>query len=128
MKNNNRLMRTNDEIKKEVAEIIRSGLKDPRINAMTSVIKVNTTQDLKFSKIYVSVMGDEEQKKAVMEGLGNATGFIRRELAKSVNLRNTPQLSFVLDDSLEIGIRINKIINEINSASENKEADGGSDE
>lgn len=115
MKNNNRMIRINDEIKKEVSEIIRSQLKDPRIGVMTSVLKVETTNDLKYCKIYVSVLGDDEKKEEVMVGLKNASGFIRHLLAERINLRLTPQLNFILDDSLEYSIRISKIIEDINN-------------
>lgn len=114
MKTNNRMIRINDEIRKEVSEIIRSGLKDPRVGTITSVLKVETTNDLKYCKIFVSVLGDDEKKKEVMEGLKNAAGFIRKQIAVRINLRNTPELKFVLDDSLEYSIKISKIINDIN--------------
>lgn len=114
MKTNNRMIRINDEIKKEVSEIIRSELKDPRVGTITSVIKAETTNDLKYCKIFVSVLGDDEQKKEVMEGLKNAAGFIRKQIAERINLRNTPEIKFILDDSLEYSIKISKIINDIN--------------
>lgn len=115
MKPNNRMIRINDEIKKELSEIIRAELKDPRVAALTSVIKVDTSTDLKYCKVSISVMGDENDKKAAMEGVKNAGGFIRKLIAERVNLRNTPQFTFVLDDSVEYSIKISKIINEINS-------------
>ena len=121
MKGSARLTRINDEIMKEVAEIIRSGLKDPRIGSMTSVLKVDTTNDLAYCKVYVSVYGDEEQKKEVMLGLGNAAGFIRREIAHRINLRNTPTFKFLLDDSMEYSDRINRLIREVNSSEEQRE-------
>ncbi len=114
MKTNNRMIRINDEIRKEVSEIIRSELKDPRVGTITSVLKVETTNDLKYCKIFVSILGDDEKKKEVMEGLKNAAGFIRKQIAVRINLRNTPELKFVLDDSLEYSIKISKIINDIN--------------
>ncbi len=114
MKTNNRMIRINDEIRKEVSEIIRSELKDPRVGTITSVLKVETTNDLKYCKIFVSILGDDEKKKEVMEGLKNAAGFIRKQIAVRINLRNTPELKFILDDSLEYSIKISKIINDIN--------------
>ena len=123
MKNSNRMSRINDEIKKEISEIILNELKDPRINAMTSVIKAEATQDLKFCKVYVSVLGDEEDKKNIMAGLKNAGGFIRHLLAERVNLRLTPQLIFKLDDSLEYSIRMSKLIDEISVKSDAPEGD-----
>ena len=86
MKTNNRLSRINDEIMKELSQIIRAELKDPRIGVMTSVIRVETTQDLKYCKVYVSVLGDEKDKENVMKGLQNAGGFIRRLIAQRMNL------------------------------------------
>lgn len=113
MKNNNRMIRINDEIKKEVAEIIRSELKDPRIGAITSVLKVDTTNDLKFCKVYVSILGDKPKKEEVMQVLKNASGFIRKQVAMKINLRNTPEFKFELDESLEYSIRISKLIDEV---------------
>lgn len=113
-KSNNRMIRINDEIKKELAEIIRSELKDPRIAALTSVIKVDTSTDLKYCKVAISVLGDENDKKSAMEGIRHAGGFIRKLIAERVNLRNTPQFTFTLDESVEYGIKIARMINEIN--------------
>ncbi len=92
MKNNNRISRINDEIMKELSQIIRFEVKDPRINAMTSVIRVDTTADLKYCKVFVSVLGNEEEKQNVMKGLKNAGGFIRHLVAERINLRFTPEL------------------------------------
>ena len=114
MKNNTRMIRINDEIKKEVAEIIRSELKDPRIGVITSVLKVETTNDLKYCKVFVSVLGDDDKKQEVMEGLKNATGFIRKQVANRINLRNTPSFKFELDNSLEYSIKMSKLIDEVN--------------
>ena len=114
MKNNTRIIRINDEIKRELSEIIRSELKDPRIGVMTSVLKVDTTNDLKYCKVQVSVLGDDAQKQEVLEGLKNASGFLRKQVATRINLRNTPQFKFEIDDSLEYSIRISKLIDEVN--------------
>lgn len=114
MKNNTRMIRINDEIKRELSEIIRSELKDPRIGVMTSVLKVDTTNDLKYCKVQVSVLGDDAQKQEVLEGLKNASGFIRKQVATRINLRNTPQFKFEIDDSLEYSVRISKLIDEVN--------------
>ncbi len=113
MKNNNRMTRINDEILKELSQIIRGEIKDPRVGVMTSVLRVDTTPDLKYCKVFVSVLGNEDEKDGVMKGLKNATGFIRRLLAQRVNLRNTPELIFKLDDSVEYSIRMSKLIDEI---------------
>ena len=123
MKNNNRMTRINDEILKEVAQILRGELKDPRVGVMTSVLRVDTTPDPKYCKVYVSVLGNDEEKQGVMKGLKNATGFIRRLLAQRVNLRNTPELIFKLDDSVEYSIRMSKLIDEISKGSANSTGD-----
>lgn len=122
MKNNTRLARINDELLKELSQIIRTEVKDPRIGAMTTVIRVDTTQDLKYSRIYVSVLGDEEEKKSVMQGLKNASGFIRGLIAKRVNLRFTPELQFKLDESTEYAVHMNQLLNEISNDLAQKKA------
>lgn len=110
----NRISRINDEILREVANIIRLEIKDPRVGSMTTVVKVDTTNDLSQCKIFVSILGEKEQKEEVMEGLKNASGFIRKQLAERINLRNTPEVKFILDESLEYSIKISKLINEVN--------------
>lgn len=122
MKNNTRLARINDELLRELSQILRTEVKDPRIGAMTTVIRVDTTQDLKYARIYVSVLGNEEEKKSVMEGLKNASGFIRGLIAKRVNLRFTPELQFKLDESTEYAVHMNSLINQIASDLATKEA------
>ncbi|WP_425278637.1 30S ribosome-binding factor RbfA [Defluviitalea saccharophila] len=119
MAKGSRMIRINEEIKKELSDIIRQDLKDPRINqTMVSVLNVDTTNDLKYCKIYISIMGDEEQKQGVIDGLKSASGFIRREIARRINLRNTPELIFKMDDSIEYGIRLSKLIHDVNSNTE----------
>jgi ribosome-binding factor A len=107
------MIRINDEIARVAAEIIRSELSDPRIGAVVSVVGSETTSDLKYCKIRVSVLG-EEKKDETMEGLNRAAGFIRRRVAETVNLRQTPEISFVYDDSIEHGMRMRKLIDEVN--------------
>jgi ribosome-binding factor A len=80
---------------------------------MTSVTKVETSNDLKYAKIYVSVLGDEVQKAEVMTGLKSAQGFIRKQIAERINLRVTPELKFIMDSSLEHGMKISKLLSEI---------------
>lgn len=125
MKQNARMTRINDEIQKELANIIRSEIKDPRVGSMTSVIRVETTSDLKYCKVFVSVLGNEDEKVNVMKGLKNAGGFMRHLLAERINLRNTPELVFKLDDSVEYSVRMSKLIDEISknavSGDENNE-------
>lgn len=114
-KPNTRMIRINDELQRELANIIRTEVKDPRINKMTSVIKVETTSDLKYCKAFVSILGNDEEKAGVMQGLKNASGFIRHLLAERVNLRNTPEILFKLDDSVEYAIKMDRLIKEISS-------------
>ena len=110
-----RIDRINGEMKKEVAEVIRL-LKDPRITGLVSVVDADVTKDLKYAKIFVSVFEtDEEKKVAALKGLKSGAGFIRQELKKRMLLRNIPELSFVLDESIEYGAHINKLLIDIES-------------
>ena len=109
-----RFMRINDEILRVCADILRTDIKDPRVSAMVCVTDVETSSDLSYAKIFVSIMGDEAEKKEVLEGLKNAAGFIRRGVAQRVNLRNTPELKFLLDESLDYSLKMAKLIKEAN--------------
>lgn len=113
-KNSIKNTRINGEVQKELSRIISMEVKDPRINPMTSVVAVEVTPDLKFAKAYISVLGDEDSKLATKEGLKKASPFIRSQLAKRLNLRNTPELTFVLDQSIEYGVNMSKMIDEVN--------------
>jgi len=106
-------MRINGEIQKVLSDIIRGGIKDPRIAPMTSVTDVDVTTDLKQCKAYISTYGDEKVKKDTMAGLKSAEGYIRRQLAKTLNLRNTPEIIFIEDKSIEYGARMSKLIDEV---------------
>jgi ribosome-binding factor A len=99
-----RIYRISEEIKREISNIIQNDLKDPRLPEFVSVLSVDTTRDLRYAKVYVSVYGNEEEKKKAMEGLKNAAGFIRREIGQRIKLRYTPELLFELDNSIEYGI------------------------
>lgn len=123
-KNSVKNIRVNSEVQREMSQIIREDLKDPRIHPMTSVMSVEVTPDLKFAKIFVSVLGDDEAKEKTMEGLKKSAAFARRQLAHRMNLRNTPELTFVLDTSIEYGVMMSKRIDELNHHSEEGE-DGG---
>lgn len=112
-KNSVKNIRINGEVQKALSEIIRSELKDPRIHPMTSVVQVSVTPDLKICKAYISVLADEEQAKDTIRGLKSAEGYIRTQLAKKVNLRITPDVSFVLDQSIEYGVRMSKLIDDV---------------
>ena len=111
MKNNKRQLRMNDEVRKEVANIIRSELRDPRIGTVTSVTRAEVTADLKYCKIYISILS--EDKEGVMDALDSANGYIRKLLAERVNLRQTPELKFIHDDAIEHGLRISRLIDEV---------------
>lgn len=112
-KTSHKSQRINGEVQRELSRIIQMELKDPRISPMTSVTDVEVTQDLKYCKVYVSVLGDADKAQETLKGLVQAGGFIRRELARTVNLRNTPELSFVLDNSIEYGNYMAKRIDEV---------------
>jgi ribosome-binding factor A len=112
-KGNNRITRINEEVKHELSYIIRN-LKDPRVPALTSIIDIDVTTDLKHCNIYISVLGTDEEVEAAKEGLKHSSGFIRRELASRLNLRNTPELHFVMDHSIEYGIKMSKLIDDVN--------------
>ena len=109
-KNSVKNTRINGEVLKELSNIIRSEIKDPRINPMTSVVSVEVAPDLKTCKAYISVLGDEKSQQDTIAGLKSAEGYIRRELARTVNLRNTPEIKFILDQSIEYGINMSKLI------------------
>ena len=112
-KNSVKNTRINGEVLKELSNIIRSEIKDPRINPMTSVVSVEVAPDLKTCKAYISVLGYEQSQKDTITGLKSAEGYIRRELARTVNLRNTPEIKFILDQSIEYGINMSKLIDEV---------------
>ena len=112
-KNSVKNTRINGEVLKELSNIIRSEIKDPRINPMTSVVAVEVAPDLKTCKAYISVLGDEKSQKDTITGLKSAEGYIRSQLARTVNLRNTPEIRFILDQSIEYGINMSKLIDEV---------------
>ena len=112
-KNSVKNTRINGEVLKELSNIIRSEIKDPRINPKTSVVAVEVAPDLKTCKAYISVLGDEKSQRDTITGLKSAEGYIRRQLARTVNLRNTPEIRFILDQSIEYGINMSKLIDEV---------------
>lgn len=113
----NRIERIKEEVKREMSAILRE-LKDPRISPMTSVVAAEVTRDLKYAKIYISVMGSDEEKKNTLDALKSATGYIKREIGLRLDLRCVPQPTFVLDTSIDYGMHINELINEINNGGE----------
>lgn len=113
-KNSIKNTRINMEVQRELSEIIRTEIKDPRVSAaMISVVSVEVTPDLKYCKAYISVLGSEEAARDAVAGLKSAVGYIRRELAHRVNLRNTPEITFVPDQSIEYGVNMSKLIDEV---------------
>lgn len=113
-KNSMKNTRINGEVQKELAEIIRGGIKDPRISPLTSVVSVEVAPDLKTCKAWISVYGDETVEKDTLAGLKSAEGYIRRELARRINLRNTPEIRFIVDQSIAYGVRMSRLIDEVN--------------
>lgn len=116
-KNSIKNTRVNTEVQRELSNIIRGGIQDPRVAPWTSVVACEVAPDLKTCKVYISVLGDEKAQKDTVEGLKSAEGYIRRELAHTLNLRNTPELSFVLDQSIEYGVNMSKKIADVTKGS-----------
>ena len=112
-KNSIKNTRINGEVQKELSNIIRGEIKDPRINPLTSVVAVEVAPDLKTCKAYISVLGDEKSQQDTIKGLKSAEGYIRTMLAKGINLRNTPQITFILDQSIEYGVKMSKMIDDV---------------
>ena len=119
--------RVNGEVQRVLAEIIRGEIKDPRISPWTSVVAVEVAPDLKSCKAWISVLGDEEAKQATLQGLKSAEGFIKRQIAKTINLRNTPDITFVMDQSIEYGVNMSKRIDEV-MAPDEEQAKGREEE
>ena len=116
-----RINRISEEVRKIVSELLTRGLKDPRISSMTSITKVEVTGDLRYANIFVSVLGDKNVKKETLEGLKSAKGFIRKEIGSKMDLRYVPEPIFHLDESIEQGIYISKLIDKVNKKDEDKE-------
>ncbi|MDU3396403.1 MAG: 30S ribosome-binding factor RbfA [Clostridiales bacterium] len=127
-KNSIKNTRVNMEVQRELSEVIRLGIKDPRIHPMTSVVAVEVTPDLKYCKAYISVLGDEEASKATIQGLKSAEGYVRRELARRINLRNTPELKFILDQSIEYGVTMSRLIDEVTQGIQEDDDEKGMEE
>lgn len=120
-KNSVKNTRVNGEVQKVLAEIIRGELKDPRINPMTTVMAVEVAPDLKSCKAFISVLGDAQSQEDTLKGLNSAMGYIRTQLAKKINLRNTPEIKFIMDQSVEYGINMSKLIDELNAGIHERE-------
>ena len=123
-KRNGRMDRINGEVRRELSEILRDSVKDPRVDVrLVSVLRADVTRDLKYCKVYITVLGDDEARKNVSQALKSAGGYIRRELASRLNLRNTPELTFVMDDSIAYGIHIDEVLKQVGVKPLEEEAD-----
>lgn len=122
-KNSIKNTRINQEVLKELNVLISSEVKDPRIALMTTVTAVEVASDLKTAKVFISVLGDEDSKKETIKGLKSASSFLRSSLARNLNLRNTPELKFYIDDSLEYGMRMSRLIDSLDIKHEEPEED-----
>ena len=120
-KNSIKNTRVNTEVMHELSNILRGGIKDPRVAEFTSVVAMEVAPDLKTCKAYISVLGDEKAQADTIKGLQSAEGYIRRELAHSLNLRNTPEIRFILDQSIEYGVAMSKKIDDIMKGSKKEE-------
>jgi len=118
-----RMARVNDLIRKEISDLLLREIRDPRLEGLLSITEVVTSPDLKHARVFVSVMGSEEKKAQVDEGLIAASGFLRRNLGQRLSLRYTPQLSFRRDESIEKGSHLLDIINEISPNDNTSETD-----
>lgn len=128
MKNNksfSRKDRVSEQVRRELADLIRTELKDPRVG-MVSITDVEVTADYAHAKVYFSTLAGSENVSVVMEGLQKASGFLRRELGKRIRIHTTPQLHFVFDQSLERGADLSKLIQEAVAISESTEPDAES--
>lgn len=112
-KNSIKNTRINAEVQRELSRIIAREIKDPRIHPMTSVVACEVAPDLKSCKAYISVLGNEEERENTRIGLNNAVRYIRKELARSINLRNTPEITFIMDQSIEYGVNMSKKIDSL---------------
>lgn len=119
-KNSIKNTRINTEVQKELSNILRAGIKDPRIAPWTSVVAVEVAPDLKTCKAYISVLGDTKAQEDTVAGLKSAEGYIRRELAHRLNMRNTPEVRFILDQSIEYGVNMSKKIDDVTKGLDSK--------
>ncbi|HHT98446.1 MAG TPA: 30S ribosome-binding factor RbfA [Clostridiales bacterium] len=112
-KNSIKNTRINMEVQRELSTLISREIKDPRIHPMTSIISTEVAPDLKTAKVYISVLGNEDEKQDTVKGLKSAASFLRSQLAKNLNLRNTPELEFILSNSIEYGVNMSKLIDDV---------------
>lgn len=122
-KNSIKNTRVNGEVQRVLSTLISREIKDPRINPMSSVVAVEVAPDLKTAKVYISVLGDEASQESTRLGLKSAASYMRGQLAKTLNLRNTPELTFIIDNSIEYGVNMSKLIDEVNKTTDKMEED-----
>ncbi|WP_105616032.1 30S ribosome-binding factor RbfA [Vallitalea okinawensis] len=117
----NRMIRINEEIRKELVYIIRDEIKDPRVDKLLTIVKVEATNDLKFCKVYISSLAEEKKRNETITGLKNAEKYIRHELAKRLNLRNTPEINFIMDTSIEYSVHMSDLFRKIEPVSQDED-------
>ena len=122
-KNSIKNIRINQEVQKELSNLIRLEVKDPRVSPMTSVVNVEVAPDLKTAKVFISVLGDEKAQQDTIKGLKSAAPFLRSQLAHNMNMRNTPELRFISDQSIEYGVNMSHLIDEITADLHDDEED-----
>lgn len=115
-----RVSRISEEFKREISNVISNEIRDPRIAKFTSVTSVDVTKDLRYAKVYISVLGDEKAREDTLAGLRSAAGFIRREMGRRIKLRYTPEVIFESDRSIEQGIYMSHLIEEANKGENSK--------
>ena len=108
-----RIEKVNEEVRKEISDIIRNDIHDPRVNSLVSVIAAEVTPDYKFAKVFISLLGTEEERLEALKGLKSSSGFVRKLLSERMRLRYTPQINFTLDSTIEQGAHIMKILHDI---------------
>lgn len=118
--NNKRINRISEEVKKVVSQLLYNGIKDPRISSMTTVTRVEVTRDLSYANIYISVLGNDDEKHNTVTGLESARGFVRKEIGRTLDLRHVPEPRFHLDESIEQAIHMSELIKKINKDSSNE--------
>lgn len=126
-KNSVKNTRINGEVQRVLADIIRGGIKDPRVSPLTSVVAVEVAPDLKTCKAWISVFGEEKIIEDTLAGLNSAEGYIRGQLAKKMNLRNTPEIRFIMDQSIAYGVSMSKLIDNVNKNIPDRKEDGEND-
>ncbi|MBP1918512.1 30S ribosome-binding factor RbfA [Youngiibacter multivorans] len=112
--------RINEEMKKELASLVMTDIRDPRLTAMVSITEVEVTKDLSYAKVYVSIFGTEKEKADSLEAIKNASSFLRREIGRRMNLRHTPELVIMLDTTIDRGMHIDDLIRQISTDKDDK--------